>query len=353
MGFDQELSQNLLRTLFNFYAYEERTKYIVHAADVAKYEDLEVGFIGVNQEFVDLIDRDLIIWESPRSGMHSFNQVMNGNRSCILSKSVATRLGINEVGEKVRLTFFDPKIENDPGNITLFTVVGISGGIPGFWNFRSSEAAADGGGVLVSIDTYTELMDVEKVYEDDMIVDKVFINLNDNSEENIKQTKELIEENFRERDYVLDDAISKINYIVQMNERQSAVLETILMFTIIISIFGLISSMYAVFLERKFEIGILRSMGMKPRNVRHMFLAESLIILLSSGIMGTIIGTFSAYLLESNMGLMTEMPVIFELPIDTLTRVFLISLIVGSLGIYVILYRLSKKNIMDIFRQTF
>ncbi|MEJ2249322.1 MAG: FtsX-like permease family protein [Candidatus Lokiarchaeota archaeon] len=352
-GYDEDSTQNLLRTLFNFYAYEERTKYIVHASDVAKYEDLEVGFIGVNQDFVDLIDKDLLIWESPRSGMHSFTQILNSNNSCILSKSVASRLGISEVGEKIRLTFYDPQVENDPGNITLFTVVGISGGIPGFWNFRSSEAAADGGGVLVSLDTYIKMMDVKNSNNDKMIVDKVFINLKDNSEESIKLTKEAIQNNFKEKNFVIDDAISKINYIENMNERQSAVLETILMFTVMISIFGLISSMYAVFLERKFEIGIIRSMGLKPRNVRHMFLAESLIILLSSGIMGTIIGVFSAYLLESNMALMTEMPITFEIPLETLMRVFIISILVGTIGMYLILYRLSKKNIMDIFRQTF
>ncbi|MFW9900151.1 MAG: ABC transporter permease, partial [Candidatus Thorarchaeota archaeon] len=121
-----------------------------------------------------------------------------------------------------------------------------------------------------------------------------------------------------------------------------------------ISIFGLVSSMYAIMLERKFEIGILRSMGMKARNVRNMFSIESLTILLAAGIMGTIIGTFTAYLLESTMSLMTEMPVIFTLPWDTLLRVFILSISISALGTYIILIKyFYKKSIMDIFRQTF
>ena len=125
------------------------------------------------------------------------------------------------------------------------------------------------------------------------------------------------------------------------------------MFTVIICIFGLISSMYAIILERKFEIGILRSMGMKTSNVRNMFLIESMLLMLSAGIMGTIIGTFTAYILQTNMSLLTEMPTIFSIPYLTLIRVFSISIAVGFIGIYLILRGLNRQTIMDIFRQTF
>jgi ABC-type antimicrobial peptide transport system permease subunit len=95
-------------------------------------------------------------------------------------------------------------------------------------------------------------------------------------------------------------------------------------------------------------------MGMKVRNVRNMFLIESMILLLGSGIMGVIIGTYTAFFLETNMSVMTEMPVIFTLPYDTLFRVFILSISFAFLGTYIILTRyLYKKTIMDIFRQTF
>lgn len=206
---------------------------------------------------------------------------------------------------------------------------------------------------MVSLDNYMHLMKVENPGEPNMIVDKVFINLMDKTEENIEETKEDIRLMYQEKEITIDDAISKINFMQEMTERQSFLMELILSFTIIISIFGLVSNMYAIMLERKFEIGILRSMGMKTRNVRNMFLVESLIILLSSGILGTVIGTYVGYLLETNMALMTEMPVIFKIPVDTLLRVFIISISVGFLGIYLILIKLSRQTIMDIFRQTF
>ena len=254
----------------------------------------------------------------------------------------------------MRITFFDPQLENDHGIVTLFRVVGISGGIPGFFNFRTNEMSAIGGGVMVSLDNYMRLMKIDNPGENNMIIDKVFINLMENSEENIKNTKDDIRTMYQEKDIIIDDAISKINFMEAMTERQSFLMELILMFTIIISIFGLVSSMYAIVLERKFEIGILRSMGMKTRNVRNMFLIESMIILLAAGIMGTIIGTFTAYLLQTNLALMTEMPVVFKIPVDVLLRVFILSISFAFLGTYVILVKFFyKKSIMDIFRQTF
>ncbi|MHA1343459.1 MAG: ABC transporter permease, partial [Promethearchaeota archaeon] len=353
-GFDEDSTEQAIEQLYSYYSTVEETKPAVHISDMANHDDLEVGFIGVGPDFIQLINKDLIIWKSSKSGFNSsFTEMFNNNDTCIIAKSIANVIGIDEVGENVRLTFYSPGKEDDPGNITVFEVCGISGGIPGFWNFRSNEYSAWGGGVMVSLDNYYRLMNVKNAGQDNMIVDKVFINLVDNSEKNIRDTKEQINNMYQDKSFIIDDAISKINFIEDMNRRQNIIMEIILMFTVMICIFGLISSMYAVMIERKFEIGILRSMGMKTRNVRNMFLIESLIIMLSAGIMGTIIGAYCAYLLETNLGLITEMPVIFSIPIDTLLRVFIISVSIGIIGMFIILRKLSKQTIMEIFRQTF
>jgi ABC-type lipoprotein release transport system permease subunit len=354
-GFQESSSaEDKIRALFEYYSTVHEQKFRVTVADISSHDEIAAGFIGVDKEFTDLIDKDLIIWSSPKSNFEdSFDKVFEGNNTCILAKSIASILGIEEVGESIRLTFYDPKIENDPGIVMLFKVAGISGGIPGFWNFRSSEGSAYGGGILVSLENYEDLMRVENADGPNMIIDKVFINLRDKSEENIEDTKDEITNLFTERNFIIDDVVSKVNFIEEMNDRQNTLMEIILMFTIMISIFGLISSMYAIMLERKFEIGILRSMGMKSRNIRNMFLIESLILLLSAGIMGTLIGSYSAYLLETNIGLFTEMPVNYVIPIPTLLRVFISSVVIGVIGMYFILWKMSKQNIMEIFRQTF
>jgi ABC-type antimicrobial peptide transport system permease subunit len=314
-SFDEESINEAFLNIFEFYATQAETKFQVKAADIANFNDMEVGFIGIEEEYYDLMDRELMIWSSPESGFnHSFSQIFEYNNTCIIANSLASVLGISEVGEYIRLTFSNPQIANDPGNITLFRVVGISGGMPGFTNFKSSEARAEGGGIMVSLDNYMRLMNVEDPGGPNMIVDKVFIKL-------------------------LDE--------------QSSLMEIVLWFAIVIAIFGLVSTMYAIISERKFEIGILRSLGMKAKDVRNLFLIESFIIMLSSGTMGTLIGTYCAYLMETNLGLITEMPIVFAIPVEVLIRVFTLSITFGILGMYLVLVKLSRQSVMDIFRQTF
>lgn len=356
--FDEESLNEAFLNVFEFYSEQSERKYKTRASDLIVFEEFEVGLIGIEEDFIDLVDKNLIIWNSPGSGNeYSFNQLFNHNDTCIISGSLATVLGIKEIGEKILISFYENETGNEKGDQVRdplsFTVAGISGGIPGFWNIRSSVSMAAGSGIIVSLENYMRLMDIENPGSPDMTVDKIFINLLDDSEGSIEETKEEIQSTYQDKDFFIDDAISKIIFLNDMYERQSTLMEVINWFAIAIAVFGLISSMYAVMLERKFEIGILRSVGMKVKNVRKLFLIESMILMLSSGTMGTIIGTYCAYLLETNLGLMTEMPIVFEVPVDVLLRVYFISILVGFIGMYIILIRLSRQTIMDIFRQTF
>jgi ABC-type antimicrobial peptide transport system permease subunit len=353
-GFDEDSINEAFLNIFEFYTEQAQEKYRVTAGDLSAIDEVEIGFIGVEKDYYNLIDKSLMIWSSPQSGFnYSFTQLFQDNNTCIIARSLATVFGVNDVGEYIRLTFYDPANPEDLGNPMVFRVVGISGGMPGYFNFRTSEATAVGGGIIVSIDNYIRLMDIEDPWSSNMVIDKTFIKLIDDSEQTIENTKEEIQELVGDREFFLDDAITKVKFMQETFDRQSALMEVILWFAIIIAIFGLVSTMYAVMLERKFEIGILRSMGMKTKNVRNMFLIESLIITLSSGTMGTLIGTYCAYLMETNLAMITEMPVIFSIPVDVLFRVFSLSIFFGILGIYVILIKLSRQSVMDIFRQTF
>ncbi len=353
-GFDEDSLDEAFLNIFEFYTEQAEEKFQVTAGDVSEIDEVEVGFIGIDKNYYKLMDKNLMIWSSPQSGFnYTFTQLFRENNTCIIAKSLATVFGVTDVGEYIRLTFYDPKLEGDHGVPMTFRVVGISGGMPGYYNFRTSEATANGGGIIVSLDNYIRLMDVENPWSPNMVMDKAFIKLIDDSEETIETAKEDIQDLVRNKEFFLDDAITKVKVMQEMFDRQSGLMEVVLWFAIVIAIFGLVSTMYAIMLERKFEIGILRSMGMKTKNVRNLFLIESLIIMLSSGTMGTIIGTFCAYLMETNLSLITEMPVVFSIPVDVLFRVFSISIFFGIVGIYVILIKLSRQSVMDIFRQTF
>jgi ABC-type antimicrobial peptide transport system permease subunit len=353
MDMSEEEMTELFQQIQSFTSYSA-SKFDVSVSDVIDFSDIACSLFGIDERYVNLVDKNLFIWKSLGSGTNtSFTSVLTRNDTCIISKAIASQIGITEVGQKVRLTI---KVDNsDPGtgNITILEVAGISGGMPGFWNFRTSEWSAQSGGVMVNMELYSELMNWAGYGTENMIVDKVLINLADPSEETIKETKQYINDEYPEKTFTIDDAITKINFMEEMNREFSLLSEIILLFTVIICIFGLVSSMYATILERTLEIGVLRALGLKVREVRNMFLLESMILMISAGLMGMFIGSYTAYLMESNMSLITELPTVFTIPRDTIIRVFGISIAVGVLGMFLILLKLSRQTLMDIFRQTF
>jgi len=174
---------------------------------------------------------------------------------------------------------------------------------------------------------YSNIMNWGEPEESDTIIDKILINLVDNSYTNVVEMKSYLE-NYFEDDYnfIIDDAVSKITMIQDMNHTSSIVMEVILFFSVLVSLFGLLTSMYSTLLERMFEIGILRAMGLKSIDVRYMLMAESFTVMMSSGTLGAIVGWFIAYLLQINVSTLTEIPIVSAINVGTLLSTYLISI---------------------------
>jgi putative ABC transport system permease protein len=126
----------------------------------------------------------------------------------------------------------------------------------------------------------------------------------------------------------------------------------IAMTTVFICIFGLLSSSYSTIIERKKEIGIVRTLGLKGRDINRLFIIEALIIMISSGIIGTIVGWLTAWLVTSNLTLLTEMPEVLTFPWFNIVVIFSLSLILILVGMVVLLRKARKKKIVDIYRET-
>lgn len=339
------------------------TKYNTYAGDVAAYNYVDCGFIGVNQSYVDMSKEEYMIWDNP-SGSNtedSFDALFDPSRNdtVIIAKSLADLLGVDELGDKIRMAFAASGESGSAANTTTMTVVGISGGMPGFWNFRSASYSAwSNAGVMMALDNYKAWMDEDVSLQggtpNEQIYDKILLNLEDHSQETIDDAKVLMEELYGdEYSFLIDDNISKIEMSMEGQDTIQLILEVVLTLTVLISLFGLISTMYSTLLERMYEVGLLRSMGLRTSNVRGIFIAESLIMMLSAGTMGLFIGSFIAYEMVSNIALLTEMPIYWQIDMGTLLQTYAISISVCVLGILAITRKIKKWTIMDIFRQTF
>ncbi len=318
---------------------------------------VDCGLFGVDQDYVDLSNEDFFVWDKQSdSSTNTFTDLFDESRNdtIIISKNIADYIGVTKIGDKVRMVFADEDQEAWDGTARTMTVVGISAGMPGIWNFGSSSAAVWGAGVMMSIKNYISYIYPGEELNQGTPLDKILINLEDTSSESINDAKTLITDlygtNYR---ILVDDNVSKINLFTQNDQVIDIIMQVLLILTIVIALFGLISTMYSSLLERMFEVGLLRAMGLQRNDVRKIFIFESLTMMLAAGTMGTIIGSFIAYQMIANVALLMETPVIFVFSMSAFLRTYLISIGVCIIGVLLITRRVSKWSIMEIFRKTF
>lgn len=338
-----------------------KSKYSTYIGDIAAFHEVDCGLIGVDQSYVDLSNPDYMIWDrdSGSNAEDAFRDLFDPSRNdtIIIAKCIADYIGVTTVGQKVRFEITEKGQYG--GNVTTMTVVGITGGLPGFWNFRSSSFSVYmGAGVMISLKNYLLWMNEDITIKggspDQQPIDKILFNLEDTSKDAINDAKSLINELFSDEfSFIVDDNISKLDLASQGDNTIEIILEMVLLLTVFIALFGLLSTMYSTLLERLYEIGLLRSMGLRVSNVRSMFIIESMIMMLGAGTLGMFVGSFIAYEMISNVSLFTEMPTPYSIDLLTLARTFSISIAVCIVGVILITRKIKKWTIMDIFRQTF
>lgn len=223
-------------------------------------------------------------------------QPLTGNRQIIIGRTMADAMN-KEVGESVVLSG------------SRFRIVGI---------YESSISWEELGGVITLRDAQTFMGRPRKVT-------MIAIKLNDPS-----LAKKVVEKINTEIPDV--QAALSGEFASQMPdfEASNAMLGAISALTIIVGGLGVMNTMLMAVLERTREIGVLRALGWRRRNVLDLILRESLILALLGNLGGIIVAFGLAY----SMKLSPEYGAMLD-PIwssGIFARAFLISILLGLLG---------------------
>lgn len=134
------------------------------------------------------------------------------------------------------------------------------------------------------------------------------------------------------------DDIDQVIYTDMAEEITGTLLNTVTLVLVGFAAISLIVSTimisiitYVSVIERTREIGILRSVGARKRDISRVFNAETLIIGFSSGILGVGISYFLTILINNILYNLTDIA-----NVATLTLVHSIFLIIGSMGLTLI-----------------
>ncbi|MBD3188255.1 FtsX-like permease family protein, partial [Candidatus Bathyarchaeota archaeon] len=146
----------------------------VYLSDIIGYNWYSSELIGIDENYSKMMDESLM---RLKGGKDTVNKLFdNSSNNIIIAKSVAGD-GQLSVNDNVRLTFYN-STTGSMVRLVNATIVGISDGMPGFWQFRQARFTAFIGGVLCSKENYIEWMDLDDSPSANRPLSKIFIDTN-------------------------------------------------------------------------------------------------------------------------------------------------------------------------------
>jgi putative ABC transport system permease protein len=259
----------------------------------------------------------------------------------VLSLAAARFLNVR-AGDPVQLTFQ----LGAERRTARFRLAAVCASLPGFDTFRARVANAIGSGILVPQSSFADLA---RDAPDESRQVRYFLRLAPGADAH--QAADTLRDRYDLRFRFGVKAAAE-----QAREAQAVYWVTQVFFGLLlaaavaIAVFALIASMATSVLERRWEIGLLKALGLRRRALFRMFLSEALGLTLAAGAVGGAIGFALAGLFGIEAGQLAEIPVVFALPYVTFLATFFVSVAAAALAAHLPTRRLLRQSAGEILR---
>lgn len=288
--------------------------------------------IGI-EDNAELDIKDYII-----SGSYNFEK--EGKDAIIIGKKLADRLGIDVEDKLTIIALRDDKIPSpfNPPLLKQFIVSGV---------YESGMAIYDDARVFIKLATASEFLSMENE------ISGYNIRMNDISK--IDSIEQVLQRNLS-YPYYVQSIFKKHQNIFTWLDLQNKPIPIILGMVIIVAAFNMIGTILMIVLERTSEIGMLRSIGARKKEIIKLFLFQGSYLSLIGVLIGNLIAisltmlqiNFDLITLPGSVYFLTAVP--FSLNPFTYLIVSLIALLICFLTTLIPSYIASKANIINAIR---
>jgi putative ABC transport system permease protein len=233
--------------------------------------------MGITDKFIETMN-----WPIRRGRFISAADVAARKKVCCLGKKTARELfgEINPVGEKVKM---------DGGT---FLVVGEMGERGTLFTFDYDEIAMIPITAAEDLFHLSRLMEIGLVASDEKDIAKTVADI----------TKLLIKRHGRE-DFRIDTQAESLAMLDSIMNMLTAVVAAIAAISLIVGGIGIMNIMLVSVAERTREIGLRKAVGARSIDIVMQFLVEAVIISLTGGALGLLLGIGSSFVFLSLVGL--------------------------------------------------
>lgn len=183
---------------------------------------------------------------------------------------------------------------------------------------------------------YSSIETVQNLVNDPDKISMIYVKVDSNVD--IEEITERIDKEYG-KNITTITSVADVESIATSLDMVNSASWAISLLAIIIGGIGIINTMVMSVYERTREIGVLKAIGWKNRRVLGMILGESIVLTITAGIIGSIVGIIGIELLVSTGALAGIAPVY---TIDTFLKAFGIAIIVGLFGGFYPAWRASR-----------
>ncbi|HLY08789.1 MAG TPA: ABC transporter permease [Planctomycetota bacterium] len=320
----------------------EGIAYDVVASDLVGMKHLWVVPFGVDPELEETIRPRPVQWEEGDPSAFQALAADTGEAETaptIVSLSMARHLDLHK-GSLITVSF---RLGSERIDLRA-RVAGIVSSLPGFANFRAREGNAQGSGLLLSRRTFDRMTRSapREAFEGFALakagVDPATIaaTVRDRLGLQHRLGIECAAEEKREAEILY--------WVTQV------LFAMLLGVAVTIALFGLVASMATAVIERRWEIGVLKAVGLRRSHLFRMFAAEAVTLTVSSGLLGGGMGFLLAWLFVVQAAVLMEIPVTFTLPWLTFLATFVVCGAAGLVASWLPTRRILQRPVAEILR---
>jgi len=261
----------------------------------------------------------------------SDQDINSSNRIAVIGSTIRDDLfgeESNPIGEKIRINNFD------------FKIVGIL-------------KSKGGGGVFGNQDNmvFVPLTSMQTYFSNISYVNS--INVQTNKQEDLKNAEETITSllliNHKivdptQADFQITNQADLIDAASETTKTFTVLLAAIAGISLLVGGIGIMNMMLTSVTERTREIGLRKAIGAKREEINQQFLAEAIVLTLSGGIIGIILGCLLSFIISEFADISTE------ISLPSILLAFGVSALIGIIFGYYPAQRASKLNPIEALR---
>jgi len=314
------------------------------ASDTIGFRDAPINVIGVDGDLGDVLFADLI--EFTAGDVTALHAILLDETAVVISDGLAEQLSLT-LGDTLHLR------GEGIDHMMPMQIVGIAARLPGFDDIKRGRNIAQGGSdVLLSLPAFrlltTALHDPIPLANAPILTNILATVAADADQEAIADE---IGKQFRES-YSFWTRVVDVE--VERNRRAQASQQTFLLVLTAISfttaVFGVFAVIYVSIYARRLEIGMMKAMGMRRRQLTGMLIIEAITMTLGAALAGIAAGAAMGYISFYSDRMLSQRPSIFTVDTTVIPFIVITVTLASILGAGFSARRIVKKSAVEILR---